>query len=320
MRLTLKFALITLIPILALVASYWFASQALEKLAKRQVEQEAKLVMRAAKAARDYTAKEIKPLIKTLTSKTSGAELRQATPSEKREFIKPSVPAYAARRVLDLMLKGDPEFRDYEYKEASNEPTIESDKANDDEKDLIDEFSHQVTSDSGTIFKPLTRRGKDVLSFSQRMVAEETCMSCHSTKEAARSPEFIRENGDMIAAYGGEEKIGGFGWIKDSVVAAQVVYVPKEKPREIASNAIWNIGLVLLGSGLLMVSSLWLVVNQLVLRPVARLSHMAEQISQGRLSPTELPVTGKDEIAELTAAFNRMNRSLYKAVKRLKSE
>src|SRR4051812_43825366 len=111
MKLTLKFALIMLIPILALVASFWFASEALDKFAERQVKQEAKLVMRAAKAARDYTANEIKPLINSLTSKASASESKQASSTERHKFIKPTVPAYAARRVLDLMLKGDPEFR-----------------------------------------------------------------------------------------------------------------------------------------------------------------------------------------------------------------
>ena len=45
MKLTLKFALITLIPILALVASYYVSVQAMEQLAQNQVEQQARLVM-----------------------------------------------------------------------------------------------------------------------------------------------------------------------------------------------------------------------------------------------------------------------------------
>ncbi len=308
-----------LIPILALAGSFWFASQALDNLAARQVEQEAKLVMRAAKAARDYTADEIRPLINSLTSDGSAVESKQAGATKRRKFIKPTVPAYAARRVLDLMLKGDPEFREYEYKEAAIEPTIGSDEANPDEKDLIDEFSHQITSDPAPIFRPMKRRNKDVLSYSQRMVAGEKCMPCHKTKEDAMTPEFIREFGDMVSEYG-DTKIGGFGWVQDSVVAAQVVYVPKEKPHEIAKGAIQSIGLVLLVSGLLMVASLWLVVNLLVLRPVARLSERAKHISEGRFTRNELPVTGKDEIAELTAAFNLMNRTVYKLVKDLKKD
>ncbi|MFO0890166.1 MAG: DUF3365 domain-containing protein [Isosphaeraceae bacterium] len=320
MRLTTKFGFISLIPIGALGASYWFASEALERLARGQVEQEAKIMMRAAKAARDYTSDEVKPLIERLTGAPGGTDPRPASPSQPREFIKPTVPAYAARQLLTRMFKDEPQFEGYEYKEAAPAPTIESDQADDEEKLLIDEFAHRVGDNAQPISKTLTRRGKEVLCFSQGMVAGERCMACHDTKERASTPEFVREHGDMIRAYGGESKIGGFGWIKDSVVAAQVVYVPKDKPHEIARGAIQNIGLVLLSSGLLMAASLWFVVNQLVLRPVARLSQMADQISQGRLSSTELPVSGKDEIAELTVAFNRMNRSLYKAVKRLKGD
>jgi len=134
-----------------------------------------------------------------------------------------------------------------------------------------------------------------------------------------KKPEFIAKYGDMLSAYGGEAKIGGFGWT-EADLAAQVVYVPKDKPYEIAKDAVNRIGVILLLSGILMVLLLWMAVNTMVLRPVARLSAMAEQISLGRLSRTELPVSGKDEIAQLTMAFNRMNKSLYKAVKRLKGE
>src|SRR4051812_35657576 len=74
MRLTSKFAAIMLIPIIALLASYYFSREAIEQFAQHQVEQQAKLVMRAAKAARDYTSKEIKPLIKDLTKNVHPSE------------------------------------------------------------------------------------------------------------------------------------------------------------------------------------------------------------------------------------------------------
>jgi protein-histidine pros-kinase len=55
----------------------------------------------------------------------------------------------------------------------------------------------------------------------------------------------------------------------------------------------------------------------LIVRPVAHLSAMADQISLGNLETPELPITGRDEIAILAESFNRMRRSLISAMKML---
>jgi HAMP domain-containing protein len=57
-----------------------------------------------------------------------------------------------------------------------------------------------------------------------------------------------------------------------------------------------------------------------VIRPVARLSQMADKISQGKLDVEDLPVKGRDEISLLAASFNRMQRSLSRAMKMLESD
>jgi protein-histidine pros-kinase len=54
-----------------------------------------------------------------------------------------------------------------------------------------------------------------------------------------------------------------------------------------------------------------------IARPVGQLSDMADQISLGRQDVAELPVTGRDEIAQLAGSFNRMRRSLAAAMKML---
>ena len=55
----------------------------------------------------------------------------------------------------------------------------------------------------------------------------------------------------------------------------------------------------------------------LIIRPVRRLALVANQVSTGQLEGAELPVHGKDEIAELTASFNRLFTSLAKAMRLL---
>jgi nitrogen fixation/metabolism regulation signal transduction histidine kinase len=41
---------------------------------------------------------------------------------------------------------------------------------------------------------------------------------------------------------------------------------------------------------------------------------MADEVSNGNLKGAEIKVTGKDELAEMSAAFNRMRRSVIKIV------
>jgi len=54
-----------------------------------------------------------------------------------------------------------------------------------------------------------------------------------------------------------------------------------------------------------------------VIVPVRRLAVTADRISTGDLNQPELAYKGKDEIAEVTASFNRMYVSLKKAIQML---
>ena len=72
---------------------------------------------------------------------------------------------------------------------------------------------------------------------------------------------------------------------------------------------------------------LFLVINitirKLVLKPIMRVTHQAEQVSKGNLRDPEIKVTGDDEIAEMLRAFNHMRRSVIKMVqmmRRIKAE
>ena len=57
----------------------------------------------------------------------------------------------------------------------------------------------------------------------------------------------------------------------------------------------------------------------MVVRPVTRLSKVADEISNGNLNMPELPVKGSDEISQLAQSFNRMYLSLVKAIRMLES-
>jgi protein-histidine pros-kinase len=67
---------------------------------------------------------------------------------------------------------------------------------------------------------------------------------------------------------------------------------------------------------------LFLVINislrKLVLKPVRRITRLADEVSKGNLKDAELKVSGKDEIADMSRAFNRMRRSVIKMVQMMR--
>ena len=58
-----------------------------------------------------------------------------------------------------------------------------------------------------------------------------------------------------------------------------------------------------------------LMLTRIIVRPVARMSKAADDVSVGNFEVPEFAETGKDEIAQLARAFNRMRRSLQTAMK-----
>src|SRR4029079_13296553 len=131
------------------------------------------------------------------------------------------------------------------------------------------------------------------------LVVTAPCLDCHSTPAVAPAV--------MVKSYG---KNNGFNWKLGETVAAQIVSVPTAFPRAIADQAfrtlMFSLGGVALGTLLL----LDLFIAMIVIRPVAQLSAMADEISKGVLTIPEIEVKGGDEIAVLARSFNRMYLSL----------
>jgi protein-histidine pros-kinase len=118
----------------------------------------------------------------------------------------------------------------------------------------------------------------------------------------------------MIRRYG---MANGFGWKLGEVVGAQVVSVPMAVPIRMADSAFRVLILYMGAVFLLALIVLDLVLVASITRPAARLSAMADKISLGDFTVPELPVRGKDEISALADSFNRMRRSLERAMKML---
>ena len=269
------------------VAAY-LSQQFLQSDARDQVLRQAALMMETAQASRSYTNQQLKPLL-------------EPEQKAKNIFIPQTVPAFAATESFNYLRKRYP---DYTYKEATLNPTNLRDRAVDWEADVVNIFRNQqdrkeVTGGRETPDGP-------TLYMARPIRAPEACLECHSVPSRAPRP--------MIKAYG---SANGFGWKPNEVVGAQIVSVPMALPIGIANRAFKTLMLYLglVGLGTLIVLDLALV--SIVIRPVTRLSRVADEISKGNLDVPELPVKGKDEIAGLASSFNRMHVSLAKALKML---
>jgi protein-histidine pros-kinase len=120
----------------------------------------------------------------------------------------------------------------------------------------------------------------------------------------------------MIDLYGSSN---GFGWELGEVVGIQVVTVPLQ----VALDRAYEILTLYLGSlagvFLLVLILLNVLLSTLIVKPVRRMSAIADEISTGNMSAPEIEPKGNDEIASLGTSFNRMRRSLENAMKLLES-
>lgn len=291
MKLLFKFNLLLIILVaiaLGIVAS--IAHSFLIDNAKAQVVQQAKLMMESATATRKYTDDNLKPL------------LLQAA-DDLHTFLPETVPAHGATVIFSKLRQN---FPDYTYREATLNPTNPQDRAVDWETDVIEHFRNNP-SDKELVGERMTPTGMS-LYLAHPIVAAQGCMQCHS------SPSIAPQT--MINKYGTDN---GFGWGLNQVVAAQIVSVPMDLPFSIANRAFRTLMLTLIIAFVGIIIAVNLVLYTLIIQPVRKLSAVADSVSLGHLDSGELPVRGKDEIAQLTASFNRLFVSVVKAMKMLDS-
>lgn len=259
-----------------------------EDNALQQVTDQAELIMQEATAVRSYTVNEVRPLLNQIND---------------GKFYPQTVPAYSATQTANLVREQRP---NYSYKEAVFNPTNPRDKATPAEEQIINQF--RANPGLEKIVGSLNINGIRSLYISHPIkITNPKCLACHSDPEAA--PAAMRE------IYGDE---GGFGWKLNEIVGTQMVVVPYTLPAELAQKTFASF----LVSMTVIFFILFLVINitlrKLVLKPVRRITRLAEEVSKGNLRDAELKVTGKDEIADMSRAFNRMRRSVIKIVQMMR--
>jgi protein-histidine pros-kinase len=260
----------------------------LERNAREQTLQQARLMISSARSTRDYTDQELDPLLAT-------------TPESKKRFLPQSIPFYAATVTFDHLRK---EYPDYTYKEAALNPTNLRDRADQWEADIINYFRNHPEQKQ-LIGERQTAVGTSI-SLSQPITADASCLQCHGSPSAAPRTE--------ILTYG---SANGFGWKPSEIIGAQIVSVPTAVADRVASHLYRTLLAYIAATFLATLVVIDLALYYIVIVPVRRLAATADLISTGDLNQLELTYKGNDEIAAVTASFNRMYVSLKKAIEML---
>jgi protein-histidine pros-kinase len=284
MGLRLKFNLVLMVVfVLGLGVTGYLSYELLHRNARDEVLRNAGVMMEASLSMRSYTVGQVRPNLAVDPDK----------------FLPQSVPAFGATEIMTLLRK---KYPDYAYKEAALNPTNPRNRAVEWETDIVNAFRADPARPEISGMRD-TPTGRSLYLARPFQIKDQACLACHTTPEMAPPA--------MVKIYGAAN---GFGWKLNEVIGAQIVSVPMDLPIRNANRAF----VTFMSSLAVVFAVLFVILNMMltamIVQPITQLSAAAEQISKGRLDAAEFPDTGKDEVSQLGQAFNRMRRSLEKAI------
>ena len=284
MGLRLKFNLVMLVVfVIGLGVTGYMSYELLHRNARDEVLRNAGVMMEASLSMRSYTVAHVRPNLAV----------------DPDRFLPQSVPAFGATEIMTLLRK---KYPDYAYKEAALNPTNPRNRAVEWETDIVNAFRNDPARPeiSGERDTPT---GRSLYLARPFQIKDAACLSCHTNAEMAPPA--------MVKIYGSSN---GFGWKLNEVIGAQIVSVPMDLPIRNANRAF----VTFMSSLAVVFAVLFVVLNVmltlLIVQPITQLSEVADQISKGRLDTAGIPEGGRDEVSQLGQAFNRMRRSLEKAI------
>lgn len=288
MKLLLKFNLVFLAVFLGgLAVSAVIARNLLQRDAQDEVLDRARLLMEKASVVSSYTSTQIAPLLRE---------------QMQHQFLPQSIPAFSSMEVLNALRTKYPE---YGYKPAMLNPTNPRDRAVEWEADIINQFRQRPDS-TEFVGQRDTPTGRSLYIARPIKITNPACLQCHSTPEAAPQT--------LVARYGPNN---GFGWTLNEAIGAQVVSVPMSEPMRRADQALVTVMGLLAAVFLAIGVALNLLLWRLVIRPVRRLSALADRVSLGEMDAPTFSIKSRDEIGTLAGSFSRMRKSLVHAMKLL---
>ena len=284
MGLRLKFNLVlALVFLLGLAVSGYVSYDLLHKNAREEVLRNAGVMLEAALSMRAYTVGQVRTKLRVVED----------------EFLPESVPAFAATEIMNHLHK---KYPDYSYKEAALNPTNPRNRAVEWESDIVNDFRNNEGRKelSGTRMTP---SGLSMYLARPFQIKDPACLACHTTPEMAPAA--------MVKRYGSNN---GFGWKLNEVIGAQIVSVPMSLPIANANRAFYTFLASLAAVFVVLFIILNVMLSLLIVRPITSMSAAADKISVGQMDVPELSEAGKDEVSLLAKSFNRMRRSLEKAI------
>jgi HAMP domain-containing protein len=284
MGLRLKFNLVLLaVFVVGLAVTGYVSYELLHRNARDEVLRSAGVMMEASLSMRHYTVSKVRPVL----------------PYDPDKFLPESVPAFAATEIMSQLRK---KYPDYTYKEAALNPTNPRNRAVEWETDIVNTFRNDSGRNELTGTR-LTPTGPSLYLARPFQIKDQACLACHTTAEMAPPA--------MVKIYGPNN---GFGWKHMEVIGAQIVSVPMSFPIANANRAFHAFMASLGAVFVVLFIILNIMMSSLIVRPITRMSKAADEISTGNMEIPEFKESGGDEVALLARSFNRMRRSLEKAI------
>ena len=238
--------------------------------ARDEVMQNARIMITAANAIRNYTAVDLVPLL----------------PIERDgKFVAETVPAFAAQQNFKHVRAV---FPGYTYREPTLNPTNPSDRAEAWEADIIQLFRNdpskaEVVTERDAATGPTLNLARPIA------IKEDACLTCHSSPWAAPAA--------LIKSYG---TANGFGWKPNETIGAQLVSVPMAIPLEIARRTYITFLIILIAIFAIIVAILNALLHYLVITPIKRVSAMADAVSLGEEDVEAYVKPGNDDLFALS--------------------
>lgn len=283
-----KFTLVlSIVFIIGVLLSGVAFANILDRNAENEVAAQAQLLMQTMIAVRNYTSKQINPLL---------APQLETSP----QFIPQTVPNYSAIKVFEN-LQTDSQYKNFIYREATLNPTNLRDKADSFETKLIENLQKNSRLNELRDYRQI---GNEKLYYIAKplIVSEASCLRCHSTTNVAPK--------SLIATYGSKN---GFGWKLNEIVGVQVIFVPSSQIKQAAWNAFKLVMIIVISAFGIAILITNILLKKVVIRPLKRIVNVANEVSTGNME-AEFEHSSNDEIGMLATAFNRMKISLAMAM------
>lgn len=285
-------SLLTVIFLLSLTLVIGMMNILLTNYTVKQIDSRSNFLIDSMSAVREYTDKQIDPLLSPLNATSS-------------IFLPESIPFYSTQKVFSY-LHSNPDYAEYSYREVALNPTNPKDLADSREAQLIRTFR---ANPSLKILRGDRTTPQGIYHFVAKpiRVNDQKCLSCHSSYEKAPA--------SLVATYG---KTNGFNWQLGDVVGAQIVSVPVDAIYKAKQDSLSWFGLLNAAAFLVTAGALLLFIGKVIVRPMKMISSRAFEAS---IHPDNVEFSEKqrqDEIGLIAQSFDRMKQSLMIAMRMLR--